>query len=141
MPDTSSGRCLCGAVRYRFDAQALLWQGHCHCESCRRSCSAPMTSFFGVRATAWRWHGTPPASYQSSAWAERFFCPRCGSQMAYRSDKLPDEIHGYAATLNDPTAYRPGAHFFHAERVAWLHVEDDLPRYRDGGKTLEDPRP
>jgi len=97
-----------------------------------------MTSFFGVRVTGWRWYGTKPASYQSSAWAERFFCPRCGSQMAYRSDKLPEEIHGYAATLNDPSEYSPAAHFFHAERLAWLHVEDDLPRYRDGGKTLED---
>ncbi len=133
----ASGRCLCGAVRYKFDPDAVLWQGHCHCESCRRACSAPVVSWFGVRQTGWRWSGKRPKQYQSSSWAERFFCPDCGSQVGYRSDKLPDEIHGLAATLDDPAAYVPGAHFFHAKRLSWLHVADDLPRFADGGKTPE----
>jgi len=130
---SSSGRCLCGAVRYRFDPDAVLWRGHCHCESCRRATSSPVTTYFGVRATAWRWHGTPPVSYQSSSWAERFFCGTCGSHLAYRSDKLPEEIHGFAASLNDPSDFQPQAHFFHAERLAWLHLEDDLPKHARGG--------
>mgnify|MGYP002623984934 CR=1 FL=1 len=135
------GHCLCGAVRYKFDPKAVLWQGHCHCESCRRACAAPMTSYFGVRRTAWRWAGrTEPKRLQSSSHAERFFCPDCGTQLAYRTTKLTDEIHGFAATLDDPLQFEPEAHFFHAERLAWLHLADDLPRYLDGGKTLEMPK-
>lgn len=137
---STSGRCLCGAVRYKFDPNAVLWRGHCHCDSCRRACSAPFTTFFGVRASAWRWFGTPPASHRSSEWAERFFCPGCGAQMAYRTDKLPGEIHGYAATLTDHSDFAPEAHFFTAEQVAWLHLADDLPGYSDGGKTPEKPK-
>lgn len=60
--------------------------------------------------------------------------------MAYRTDKLPGEIHGYAATLTDHSDFAPEAHFFTAEQVAWLHLADDLPGYSDGGKTPEKPK-
>ncbi|MDJ0628723.1 MAG: GFA family protein [Rhodobacter sp.] len=131
------GRCLCGAVRYKFDPEALIWSGHCHCKSCRRACSAPVVSWFGVRLSAWRWAGTSPQRYRSSPHATRFFCPGCGSQMGYRTTKLPDEIHGLAMTLETPEAFAPQAHFYHAQRIDWLHLADALPRYVDGGKTLE----
>ena len=134
---SSSGRCLCGAVRYKFDPEAVIWRGYCHCESCQRACSAPVVAWFGVRHSGWRWEGTPPESYKSSDWAERFFCAGCGSQMGYRSEKLPNEMHGLAATLHDPASFSPEAHFFHSKALPWLHIKDDLPRYLDGGKTLE----
>jgi hypothetical protein len=137
MPSTS-GRCLCGNVRYKFDPLALLWRGLCHCESCRRASSAPVVAWFGVRNSGWRWDGTAPQTYKSSDRAERYFCGRCGSPMGFRTDKLPDEIHGLAATLTDPADFAPQAHYFHAKALPWLHIDDDLPRYLDGGKTLED---
>lgn len=133
----NKGRCLCGAVQFKFDPHAVLWTGYCHCESCRRACACPVAAWFGVRASGWRWVGSFPKTYNSSDWAERYFCGTCGSQMAYRSDKLPDQIHGLAATLDNPKDYTPSAHFFHAAALPWLHIKDDLPRYLDGGKTLE----
>ena len=39
--------------------------------------------------------------------------------------------------MDDPEGFEPNAHFFHSKRLSWLHVTDDLPRYVDGGKTLE----
>ncbi len=130
---TISGRCLCGAVRYSFGSKALLWQGYCHCESCRRACSAPVTAYFGVRRSAWTWAGDAPERYKSSAWADRYFCPSCGSQLAFRTDKLPDEIHGHAASLDEPASFTPAAHFYHREALPWLHISDDLPRHAGGG--------
>jgi len=125
-------------VRFEFEAEAQIWAGHCHCESCRRACSAPFVSWFGVRNDGWRWLGAPPKTYQSSAWATRYFCEDCGSQVAYESTKLPDEIHGLAATLDDPADYVAEAHFFHSKTLPWLHIKEELPRYVDGGKTLEE---
>ncbi len=129
---SASGRCLCGAVHYKFDPDALLWTGYCHCDSCRRACSAPVTVYFGVRLSAWRWFGEP-ASFASSTHATRSFCRDCGSPLAYRTKKLPDEIHGFAASLDDPAAFAPQAHFYHAEALPWLHIADDLPRHEKGG--------
>ena len=134
---TLSGRCLCGAMRFSFYPDAVIWRGYCHCESCRRACSAPVVGWFGVHKDSWRWVGQTPKRFASSAWAERFFCPDCGSQVGYRSSKLPDEFHGLAASLDDPSDFAPGAHFFHSKALPWLHIADDLPRYLDGGKTLD----
>lgn len=130
---SASGRCLCGAVRYKFDPDAVLWCGYCHCDSCRRACSAPVTAYFGVRRSAWRWFGQAAAQFQSSAHATRYFCQTCGSQLGFRTDKLPDEFHGFAASLDDPVDFAPQAHFFHAEALPWLHIDDDLTRHERGG--------
>jgi len=121
-----SGRCLCGAVTYRCEALPL-WQSHCHCESCRRATASPFTSFLGVGNGTWAWTGETPASYNSSPGTWRDFCPHCGTQMAYRSMRWPDEMHFYAATLDDPAAYQPTAHSHSAERLPWIHLSDGLP--------------
>ena len=126
---TQTGRCLCGAVTFRFEGTPR-WQGHCHCESCRKGCSAPMTSFIGVADGAGTWTGKTPRMYESSPGVRRYFCPTCGSQMAYEADKFPGEIHFYAASLDDPAAYAPTFHVFAEEAVPWLEVEDNLPRYK-----------
>lgn len=121
-----SGRCLCGAVTYACDA-APLWQGHCHCESCRRATASGFTSFLGVADGHWRWTGDQPATYTSSPGVWRDFCPTCGTQMAYRTDRAPGECHFYAATLDDPTRFTPAHHDFLDERLPWVHLADGLP--------------
>jgi hypothetical protein len=122
-----AGRCLCGTIRYETDA-APLWQAHCHCESCRRATSSPFTSFFGMADGTWRWTGARPAVHASSPGVQRHFCPTCGSQMAYQSTAFPGETHFYAATLDDPEAYRPTVHVHTDEQLGWVRLADGLPR-------------
>jgi hypothetical protein len=122
-----SGHCLCGAVRYRCRA-APLWQMHCHCESCRRATSSPFTSFLGMADGQWDWTGARPATYTSSPGVTRFFCATCGSQMAYRSEAFPTEMHFYAATLDDPESYTATEHVHSDERLSWVHLADSLPQ-------------
>ena len=128
-PDAPTrGRCLCGAVRFAYTGRPR-WVMHCHCESCRRQCSAPFTTFVGVRDGRWRWTGAEPAAYASSKGVERLFCGRCGTPMAYRAAHWPGEIHFYAAAHEAPDALTPQGHVYHAEKLAWLHLADDLPRH------------
>lgn len=124
----TGGRCLCGATRFAYE-EPVKWTGYCHCDSCRRTCAAPVTAFFSVADGQWRWAGAAPATYQSSDHATRYFCGTCGTPMAYTSRRYPAEIHFYAAGLDDPSAYRPGQHFHHGERLAWLALHDDLPKH------------
>ncbi|MFO1201966.1 MAG: GFA family protein [Tabrizicola sp.] len=122
-----SGRCLCGAVTYRCSKEPL-WQSHCHCESCRRATASGFTSFFGMRDGAWAWTGAKSATFASSPGTWRDFCPTCGTQMAYRSDKYPGECHFYAATLDDPSGYVPTCHVHTDEMLPWIRLADRLPR-------------
>lgn len=124
-----SGHCLCGQVRYVFEGPPN-WQAHCHCESCRRATSSPFTSYFGVGHGQWRWVGGEPAVHLSSPGVRRHFCPRCGSPMAYEGARWPHEIHFFAASLDDPTAYRPTVHVNWNERLPWVAVRDGLPVHR-----------
>ena len=87
-----------------------------------------MTSFFGVARDSVEWEGDA-AVYVSSPGNERGYCPSCGSQVFYRSERWPEETHLYAATLDDPARFVPEAHYHYAERVAWLNVVDDLPKH------------
>lgn len=125
--DGGTGRCLCGAVRYRFEGPPN-WQAHCHCESCRRATSSPITSFFGVDHGRIEWSGTAPRIFESSPGIFRSFCPVCGSPLTYQSKLRTHEIDLYALTLDDPTAFAADRHVMWNERLPWLHVADDLPR-------------
>ncbi|NUB46634.1 GFA family protein [Fertoebacter nigrum] len=120
------GHCLCGKTRFACDA-APLWQGHCHCESCRRATGSPFTSFLGVADGHWRWVGAEPAIYASSPGVTRYFCQGCGTPMAFRAERFPGEMHFYAATLDAPETFQPTRHYFAAERLPWVHLADGLP--------------
>ena len=126
--DVTKGHCLCGQVTYEYRGPRK-WAGHCHCESCRRNCSAPVAAFFGVDRNDFQWTGARPAVYESSPGVRRLFCGRCGSPMAFESDRFPEEIHLYAASLDDPAAYVPQSHVHCAEQLPWFDVRDELPRH------------
>jgi hypothetical protein len=125
---TRTGRCLCGAVRYRFSG-AMLWQAHCHCESCRRNTSAALTTFFAVPKHDFAFEGDEPGAYASSPGVLRRFCRNCGTPMSYEYSGKPDEIHLYAASLDESGDVAPERHDFWNERVPWLSVTDDLPKH------------
>lgn len=129
--DVRHGRCLCGDVRFEYSGPEN-WRGYCHCESCRRNCSAPVTAYFGVPNGAWRFTGAEPAVYESNPGVRRLFCGRCGTPMAYDADKFPDEIHFYAASLEEPSTYTPDFHVFFGEHLPWFDSDDTLPRHVRG---------
>ncbi len=133
-----SGLCLCGQVRW-VTSGPVLWSGFCHCASCRRATSSPVTAFFGVPLETLEWTGELAVHESSDVRVRRHYCPACGSQMSYQADRWPGEVHLYAASLDDPAAFKPEAHFHFAEKLPWLTVADDLPKYAataDGTRPL-----
>ena len=130
-----TGRCQCGAISWSSPGP-VLWAVHCHCESCRRGNSAAYASFFGVpRSTITR--KGKMTLHHSSKGVVRGFCPHCGSQMLYENEIWPDETHLYAASLDDPDHFKPTAHVHWAERVNWMSVDDNLPKYPGSADTTE----
>jgi hypothetical protein len=113
------GHCLCGAVTFEMEGPHN-WIGHCHCDSCRRGAGAPLVTFIGHPNGRWRWTGKTPARYVSSPGNYRDFCATCGSSVAYRSDRYPDEIHFHAALLDDPGAIAPDRIYHADERLPWM---------------------
>ncbi|MDX2287894.1 MAG: GFA family protein, partial [Hyphomicrobiaceae bacterium] len=80
MATARTGGCLCGAVKFAATPKPHDDGVHvdaCHCAMCRRQVGGPLMAVAcdKVEVTAGAYLGV----YQSSAWAERCFCKRCGS--------------------------------------------------------------
>ena len=52
--------------------------------------------------------------------------------MTFQTEILPEETHLYAPSLDDRAPYHPTAHVYWPERVPWLTIEDELPKYERG---------
>jgi hypothetical protein len=76
------GGCLCGAVKFTVDSDNHT-VGACHCGMCRNWGGGP---FMAVDCGSnIEFSGSENISvYNSSDWAERGFCSKCGSHLFYR---------------------------------------------------------
>lgn len=79
---TATGGCLCGAVRFAARGFASPLTA-CHCLTCQRWGGGPYLSV-SVEPDAVAWTGGPVSTYASSEWAERGFCPACGTHLFFR---------------------------------------------------------
>jgi hypothetical protein len=80
----AKGACLCGAVTIATKTMSLR-AGACHCSSCRRWSAGPFLNVdCGSEVIV---EGDELAIYDSSDWAERGFCKKCGSSLFYRFKK------------------------------------------------------
>ena len=79
---SKAGSCLCGAVRITA-ANPSNKVGACHCGMCRRWGSGPFMEI--DCGTEVSFEGEENITvYDSSSWAERGFCSKCGSHLFYR---------------------------------------------------------
>lgn len=127
-PDVAGGACLCGATRFAFDLPSL-WVAHCHCSMCRRAHGAAFVTWVGVKAAQFRWLADADLRWHaSSPEAERGFCARCGSPIAFRSSRWPGEIHLARALIDGELDRDPQVHVFVDTQVPWVTLGDHLPR-------------
>lgn len=122
------GHCLCGATSWEYKGDQT-WACYCHCDDCRRNCAAPVVAFIGVRLDDFKWTGDTPKFYASSKAVKRHFCETCGTPMAFQAEHYTGEIHLYAASLEDPNSFTPKFHVHTSEKLDWLDITDDLPKY------------
>jgi len=84
MADRSEGKgsCLCGAVK--ITAKSISSDvGVCHCGMCRKWSGGPLMAVdCGTEVTFEG--GENITVFDSSEWAERAFCSKCGSHLYYR---------------------------------------------------------
>lgn len=123
------GSCLCGAVQFRAKTPSL-WMAHCHCSLCRRAHGAAFVTWVGFAAercriddlrSTLRW-------YESTPGAERGFCSHCGSTLFFRSQRWAGELHIVRANFHDDLDREPQAHVFYDTHVAWVTINDGLPK-------------
>jgi len=98
-----TGGCLCGAVRFNLTDPTERF-GACHCEMCRRWTGSALLEFAHPRAAMTLEGEDDIATRQTSDWAERAWCAKCGSGLWYRLTYpgAPDELQLPIGLLDDP---------------------------------------
>jgi len=130
MSETRSGGCMCGKIRY--EAQGAPFDvTHCHCHSCRKHNGAAVVTLAGYKADQITWSGAERKFYESSPGVKRAFCGDCGTPLTWEGDggELGAIVEFHISTFDEPDTLKPTAHAFDPERIAWMDVADDLPRY------------
>lgn len=78
-----TGQCLCGAVKFTLrDVKTEF--GGCHCKMCQRWSGSAFLSITVPPDTVTFEGLDAVATFQSSDWAERGWCGKCGSGLWYR---------------------------------------------------------
>jgi hypothetical protein len=123
-----TGACLCGAISYEISVHAGDVADYCHCRQCRRASGAPVVAWVQVPPARFRVTAGTAKPFASSAHATRWFCPDCGAHL-YMTDDAGTSVGVTLGTLDRPEAVRPTVHGWEAERLPWLYLADELPRY------------
>jgi len=135
MTDLTTGRCLCGGVRFSIYGR-LRPVVFCHCEQCRRTsghfvaasaCDIDALKLDSDKTLSW---------YRSSEEAERGFCTACGASLFWRP------AHGryisvMAGVFDDPNVLS-GAEHIYCEGVSnYYTIDDGLPHHTGRGGMID----
>ena len=130
------GGCLCGAIRYSASA-APLRGVLCHCSMCRKHSGAPALAFVHFPLASFRWMGDTPARYRSSEFAERGFCPACGSTLTMHEEILADRVQIAVGSLDEPDRVAIDDHVWTCDRIDWFDLRDELPRFARSSNAVD----
>ncbi len=116
-----TGGCACGAIRYQ-SKEAPFFSFHCQCRQCQRASGGGHSSSFVVAADAvtitgdLRFHDQQSDSGNT---VSRGFCPHCGSPIMNINSGYPDSRYFHAATLDDPSTFKPTTVVFREFAQPW----------------------
>lgn len=127
-----TGGCHCGEIRYELSA-APDRVSICHCRDCQLNAGAPMVAWAVMPADNLKITRGAPATINSSGDSFRRFCSQCGTGLFYVNETfLPGLVDVQSITLDDPSAFPPGAQVQTAEQPTWaahLHTLPAFARY------------
>lgn len=134
------GRCLCGAIRYRYggDHKALTV---CHCGMCRQW-HGSLGAYVGGKHADYQLEGAEHLRwYSSSADAERGFCVLCGSKLFWRSKDLT-AMDVTAGSLDQPTGLATTAHIWVRDKGDYYAMPEDASCFvQSAGEVPQDTDP
>ena len=123
-----TGSCQCGAVKYHTLA-APAFAVHCYCRQCQRVTGAGHASQFAIPTAEVTIIGKL-AEYilksDSGNAVTSAFCPVCGSPVYKQSAGYSQFFFFHAATLDDPSQFKPQQSVWTSQKSAWDIIDESL---------------
>ena len=131
MSDAYIGGCACGAIRHEIPGEPL-FMNHCQCRDCQRksgtghgSCLTFPRAGMKLKGDATHWDMVG----DSGNVKKRGFCPTCGSPVYLTFAVMPELFTVHAASLDDPSRFKPQAVTCGVRGHAWDHLDSALPKF------------
>ncbi len=123
-PQTITGGCHCGAVRYEV-AAGLGFQLLCQCRNCQQLSGGGFSALAQAAKNAFRLRG-PVTAYEydnngRGSMRRRVFCAKCGSPI-HGGNPAEDFVTLSASSLDDPSLFTPREVIHHDEARPWDHT-------------------
>jgi len=122
------GGCLCGYIRYQLNSEPL-GVALCHCADCRRASGAPAVSWAVIPERDFEITAGEISSWKSSELGKRFFCPQCGTQIAFAASYMPGLVDVTVCRTDKPELLSHSMHIWESMRLPWLELADESPRH------------
>lgn len=131
VPDSFSGGCACGEIRYSASA-APRYMGNCHCRDCQRATGSAYFPAVLVKMDDFTLEKGDPKWFESLAdrghKMRRGFCPTCGSPLFLTNGAGAGAMVLYAGSLDDPSWYTPTRDIYVSSAQPWDLMHPDLPK-------------
>lgn len=128
-PPPHSGGCLCGAVRYAYDAAPVATVA-CHCRDCQKLSGATNLLTIYAERAAFRHEQGEVLRYRKRAdsgrEADYVRCARCGTRLWHEPMNAPQWVFIAAGTLDDPSWVVPAAHIWVSRKAPSTHIPDGV---------------
>ena len=123
-----TGKCECGAVRYRVE-DAFLYAINCHCSRCRAATGSAFKAFAGIeREKLELTAGADGLLVHGDDDLNDTRCAACGS-LLYSVVRDGAYVHVALGSLVDDPSIRPTKHIFVGSKAPWFEITDDLPQF------------
>jgi hypothetical protein len=130
MSELYTGGCHCGAIRYEIAGEPV-FQNHCQCLDCQHKSGTGHGSYLTFQRAGAKIQGKPTdwdIVADSGNVKTRSFCPTCGSPLYITFSAMPF-IAVHAASLDDPTRFKPQAVTYAVRGHAWDLIDPTLHKF------------
>lgn len=131
MNPSYTGGCACGAIRYEIASEPI-FQNHCQCLDCQHKSGTGHGSYLSFMRSGVKQTGSAALWYMvgdSGNVKTRAFCPACGSPVYMTYAAMPDVITVHAASLDDPSRFKPQAVTYAVRGYEWDVLDPALTRF------------
>ena len=132
MPDSFSGGCACGAIRYTSSG-APRYMGNCHCRDCQRATGSAYFPAVLVKDADFTLQQGQPAWHETTSdkghVMRRGFCSTCGSPLLLKNGANTSVTVLFAGSLDDPAWYEPSRDIFVKSAQPWDLMHAELPKF------------
>jgi len=131
MSEAYTGGCACGAIRYEIPGESLV-MNHCQCRDCQRKSGTGHGSYLAFARAGMQLKG------EATHWGivgdsgnvkTHAFCPTCGSPVYLTFAAMPGLFAVDAASLDDPSRFKPQMVTYGVRGHAWDHLDPGLPKF------------